>query len=196
MRIRPFYLPSFARVGWMVSGWRRHWRVRWYTLNKEALVVVAVSGFALSGCGYFAYSLHAQEVERQNVTCLALNVYYEARGESRAGQYAVAEVTMNRLASPYYPKTLCGVVYQKGWDPVRKRYVSAFSWTEIDALSSPQHGPAWQRAWGVAEDVYYRRVSQPPELKNALHYHSVYIRPDWSDARKPLALIGNHAFYN
>ena len=46
--------------------------------------------------------------------CLALNIYFEARNESIAGQIAVAEVTLNRVASKNYPNNVCGVIYQKG----------------------------------------------------------------------------------
>jgi spore germination cell wall hydrolase CwlJ-like protein len=188
----------------MFYGWRRWLRVRWYRADKALLILFAVFFCVLTGCSYFAYARHTQDVKRhghevkrqeQQLNCLALNVYYEARGESRAGQFAVAEVTMNRLASRHYPKTVCDVVYQKNWDWLRQRYVGAFSWTEFDSLPPP-HGAAWQRAQSIAEAVYYRRVPQPPELKGALHYHSIYVRPNWSDEKKVVELIGNHFFYN
>lgn len=137
-------------------------------------------------------SLHAAKVERQGLTCLALNVYFEARGEPMAGQYAVAEVTMNRVASGRYPDTVCGVVYQRNWDYLRKRYVSAFSWTEFKTRPEPR-GEEWRQALKIAEEVYYRR--QEPKLANALHYHADYIKPSWSRELKPLARIGNHIFY-
>src|SRR5882672_11161357 len=89
---------------------------------------------------------YAHADDRRNLACLARNVYFEARGEPTAGQYAVAEVTMNRKASGRYPDTVCGVVYQKNWDPLRKRYVGAFSWTELGALPAPR-GEEWERAW-------------------------------------------------
>ncbi|MGH8732463.1 MAG: cell wall hydrolase, partial [Burkholderiales bacterium] len=115
--------------------------------------------------------------------CLARNVYYEARGEPSAGQYAVAEVTMNRKASPHYPKTVCAVVYQK----------EAFSWTELDVLEPPA-GDAWIHAVHVAEDVYYQR--RPRMLQaNVIHFHATYVRPDWSKERQRVARIGKHVFY-
>ena len=46
--------------------------------------------------------------------CLAMNIYHEARSEPIAGRVAVAEVTLNRVESKYYPNDICGVVYQKG----------------------------------------------------------------------------------
>jgi spore germination cell wall hydrolase CwlJ-like protein len=110
-------------------------------------------------------------------------VYYEARGEPSAGQYAVAEVTMNRKGSPRYPNTVCEVVYQK----------EAFSWTELGVLEAPA-GDAWLRAMQIAEDVYYQR--RPPTLApNVVHFHATYVRPDWSKDRQRVARIGRHVFY-
>ena len=124
--------------------------------------------------------------------CLAGAIYFEARGETAAGQYAVAEVTMNRVASGRYPATVCGVVHQKNWDSLRKRYVSAFSWNELDERPSPED-ETFRRAWEVAETVYYGRHT--PTLGGALHYHATHIKPSWARGNKPVARIGKHIFY-
>ena len=146
-------------------------------------LVVGVLGFLLN-------VVHAQrdvqvaqqrEFHTRSVDCLARNVYYEARGESLAGQYAVAEVTMNRKASLGYPKTVCEVVYQK----------DAFSWTSM-SLDAPA-GAEWQRAVKVASDTYYQR--RPRELPGATHYHATYVQPDWSSERERIGRIGRHVFY-
>ena len=47
------------------------------------------------------------------LTCIALNVYYEARSEPLEGQYAVAHVVLNRVASPRFPDDACTVVQQR-----------------------------------------------------------------------------------
>jgi spore germination cell wall hydrolase CwlJ-like protein len=173
----------------------------WYRADKEALafagVLLALAVvFGLILKAVFAYQderkRRAVEAHKQNLTCLARNVYFEARGEPLAGQYAVAEVTMNRKASRLYPRTVCEVVYQKNWDPLRKRYVGAFSWTEFDALPEPG-GEEWQRAWRVAEAVYYGK--EVPKLQGALHFHAAYIKPDWAKSKKRVARIGKHIFY-
>jgi spore germination cell wall hydrolase CwlJ-like protein len=116
------------------------------------------------------------------VDCLARNVYYEARGESLPGQYAVAEVTMNRRNALGYPKTVCEVVYQR----------DAFSWTSLANLDAPAGG-AWLRAGKVAHDVYYQR--RPAELQGVLHYHATYVQPEWSKEKERVARIGRHVFY-
>jgi spore germination cell wall hydrolase CwlJ-like protein len=176
-------------------------RVIWYRMDKAplvaalffALVVGVLAGAATSVFNYRdAQRAAVREFHARSLDCLARNVYYEARGESLAGQYAVAEVTMNRKASPRYPKTVCEVVYQKGWDPLRGRYVGAFSWTEFDSLDEPE-GPEWQQAVEIAEQVYYQK--RAPAMPGALHFHATYVQPEWSKERPRVARIGRHVFY-
>lgn len=151
-----------------------------------------VAGTVLGAFVLLMHTVLAGRVDQRNLTCLALNVYHEARGEPLAGQYAVAEVTMNRVASPRFPDTVCDVVYEQRWDVLRRRYVGAFSWTEFETRRLPR-GEAWQQARAVAEAVYFKR--QPPTLDGALFYHAVYIRPSWSRGNQPVARIGKHIFY-
>lgn len=168
-------------------------RVYWYTVDKAMWLIAGAVLAVLAGLGFTIYSVSLHAQERHDLTCLALNIYFEARGEPRSGQYAVAEVTMNRVTSGHYPNNVCEVVFQKNWDPLRKRYVGAFSWTEFETNPNPQ-GVAWREAWTVAKAVYYHRYT--PTLHGAVNYHSVYIRPSWARGRKPIARIGHHLFYN
>ena len=178
--------PSLLSRGWQSL------RFRWYATDKGPLIFVFVIGLVFATFGYVMYSVFTKQDDVQNLTCLAFNVYFEARGESLAGQYAVAEVTMNRVASGRYPDTVCGVVHQKNWDPLRKRYVSAFSWNELDERPSLEDA-TFRQAWEVADAVYYKRYT--PVLDGALHYHAVYIKPSWARGDKPIVRIGQHLFY-
>ena len=166
-------------------------RLFWYRLDKEACAVALVFGLLLGGMGFVTHSVYASREDAirrldafhaQNIACLARNVYFEARGEPEAGQYAVAEVTMNRKASGRYANTVCGVVYER----------KAFSWTEIDSLPEPEP-EAWARAQQIAEEVYYGR--HKPVLNGALFFHATYVKPDWALERRRIARIGNHVFY-
>jgi len=155
--------------------------------------VVAIVGGLAVAISFAIDAMGDLRAERQEMLCLAKNVYYEARGEPAAGQIAVAEVTMNRLASGRYADTLCGVVYQKNWDPIRKRYVGAFSWTELDELP-PLAGDEWLRALTIAEAVY--RGNEPSVLDDrTMFYHATYIKPDWAHGKRQTARIGGHVFY-
>lgn len=168
------------------------WKLRlfWYGLDKVALAVALVLGIVVGALTIAASAAFTQRdakaaaargFEGRSLECLALNVYYEARGESLAGQYAVAEVTMNRKSALGFPKTLCEVVYQAG----------AFSWTG-EKVDEPG-GMEWQRAVKVAEDTYFRR--RAPALQGALYYHATYTRPAWAKERERVARIGRHIFY-
>ena len=168
------------------------WKLRWfwYRLDKAALAgglfFACVVGMLVAAAGAALNQRDAQRAatvafHARSVECLARNVYYEARGESAAGQYAVAEVTMNRKASPFYPKTVCDVVYQK----------SAFSWTEEEL--GPPAGQEWLRAKKVAQEVYYQR--RAPALPGVLYYHATYVQPAWAKERERVARIGRHVFY-
>jgi len=138
------------------------------------------------------HAMVSGDVHRRELNCLAMNVYYESRGEPVDGQYGVAEVTMNRVSDSRYPDTVCAVVYQKRWDTLRKRNVSAFSWTEFDVMPHPQ-GQAWESAKAVATSTY--RGERQAVLDGAVHYHAVHIRPSWSVGNPPVARIGRHIFY-
>jgi spore germination cell wall hydrolase CwlJ-like protein len=190
-----------SRMYWAMAHWRRGALRWWHTADKAVWTAVLLLGLVIGGFGLALHAHFAQgderrgaarEEERRNLDCLARNVYFEARGEPVAGMHAVAEVTMNRRASRRYPGSVCDVVYQKNWDPLRGRFVGAFSWTEFDALPAPD-GEAWEQALEVAEAVYYRRVS--PTLQGALHFHATHIKPEWAKERKLVARIGRHLFY-
>jgi N-acetylmuramoyl-L-alanine amidase len=168
------------------------WKLRlfWYRLDAAPLAAAVFAAILLAVLAALADQvLRYRDAQRaavrdfhaRSVECLALNVYHEARGEPLAGQYAVAEVTMNRKSSLGYPKSICEVVYQK----------SAFSWT-AQAVGRPAGGE-WRRALRIADDVYYQRRS--PMLPGVLHYHATYVKPAWSAERKRVARIGRHVFY-
>lgn len=138
---------------------------------------------------------HAQlraQRRRDELQCLAENIYFEARGEPLNGQYAVAEVTLNRTRAPHFPHTICAVVHEAHWDPGRRRAVADFSWTELGDLY-PGDGLAWKRAKDVANAEY--DDLHDPVVPGALFYHSTSVRPAWARNRKTVATIGNHIFY-
>lgn len=128
-----------------------------------------------------------------DLECLAENVYFEARGEPLNGQYAVAEVTLNRTRAANFPHTICQVVHEMRWDPGRRRYVADFSWTELGALT-PEDGTAWKIAVMVATAVY--DDLREPLVPGALFYHAASVSPGWARGRKAIATIGNHVFYH
>jgi spore germination cell wall hydrolase CwlJ-like protein len=113
--------------------------------------------------------------------CLALNVYHEARGEPLAGQYAVAHVTMNRVADKRWPMTVCEVVGQE----------DQFSWVgRVNPLPADDRG--WRLAVSVAQDV----INGHPDNTNfSTHFHHVNLSPSWATEMVKTMEIGNHVFY-
>jgi len=173
--------------------------VRWlylksYLLTREEyhFVFAALLFLVFSSMAFFIYETIVDRNISRELGCLALNIYHEARGEPKEGQIAVAKVTMNRVASRRYPDTICRVVYQKKWDRIRKRYVSAFSWTELPPAKELDR-KTWERALQIAKTVYYDQ--QPSRLDGALFYHAVHIRPSWAGKKTRIAKIGRHIFY-
>ncbi len=122
--------------------------------------------------------------------CLASGIYFEARGESVKGQAAVAQVILNRVRNPAYPKTICGVVYQnEDW---RNRCQFSFACDSIkDRVNSQYH---WRVARDVAMAVTAGRIWLP-QVGSATHYHAVYVRPNWARTMEKVGRIGMHVFY-
>lgn len=150
---------------------------------------------------HFAYSarstidgsrIDAARARARDIRCLAENIYFEARGEPLRGQYAVAEVTMNRLASPHFPDTVCDVVHDTRWDTARRRLVAHFSWTAFK-LRLESGSPEWKQAMDVATVVYDGR--HQPIVPDALFYHATSVDPYWASSKRVVARIGNHIFY-
>ena len=115
--------------------------------------------------------------------CLALNVFFEARDQSLAGQVAVAQVTMNRVASPNYPNDVCSVVYQH----------KQFSWYWDGKSDVPREEKAWRRAQMVAQGVL--AGSGHADLEGVLHYHALTTTPYWVHSMIFVTRIENHVFY-
>ena len=126
------------------------------------------------------------ELDRaRQVRCLAEAVYYEAKGEPRRGQEAVAEVVATRVASKGYPKSFCGVVYQ------RRGQSCQFSWA-CGTKRTPT-GLQWQRANEIAERVV--DGWRPGIAPGATHFHASVVSPNWSRVYKRVNAIGGHVFY-
>ena len=117
--------------------------------------------------------------------CAAMNVYWEARNQPIAGQVAVAQITMNRVASPNYPNDVCGVVHQ----------LSQFSWQWDGKSDVPREEEAWARAQMVARGVLAGSGHDYLMDVNITHYHAAYVRPYWASSMKLVAKIGDHLIY-
>lgn len=121
--------------------------------------------------------------------CLAEAIYYEARSESRVGRMAVADVVLNRVASPIYPDSICEVVYQGA----ERRTGCQFSFTCDGSMKARRNQRQWREAELLAGAIM--AGVRKPVSRNATHYHANYVSPPWAETLSPTAVIGTHKFY-
>ncbi|MFZ0098125.1 MAG: cell wall hydrolase, partial [Gemmobacter sp.] len=114
-------------------------------------------------------------------------IYHEARGETIRGQFAVAEVILNRTESPNYPTTVCRVVHQGG------KKGCQFSFTCDGKSDRVSERTAWERAGKIARLA----LDGAPRLltNGAIYFHTVRVRPRWMHRYDQTAAIGSHLFY-
>lgn len=121
--------------------------------------------------------------------CLAQAVWYEAASESEAGQRAVAQVVLNRVAHPSWPGSVCGVVYQGS----QRSTGCQFSFTCDGSLARRASGASWRRAEEIASDALAGSVYAP--VGHATHYHTLWVNPVWAARLDHIGTIGAHRFY-
>jgi spore germination cell wall hydrolase CwlJ-like protein len=124
-----------------------------------------------------------------SLQCLTAAVYYEARSESFEGQRAVAQVVLNRVRHPAFPKSVCGVVYQGS----TRRTGCQFSFTCDGSLRARREPVAWAQARRVAGAALAGSVYGP--VGHATHYHASYVQPWWAASLTRAVTVGTHIFY-
>jgi len=128
--------------------------------------------------------------------CMALNIYYEARGSSMADQIGVSDVVLNRVQDTRYPNTVCEVVKQgkQHADGRMKRNACQFSWYCDGKADVPKDQDAWVRAqtlaWRIMKFNEFRGITE-----GATHYHAHYVNPRWARDLTFIGTIGVHKFY-
>ncbi|NJM50297.1 MAG: cell wall hydrolase [Sphingomonadales bacterium] len=114
--------------------------------------------------------------------CLAGTVYFESKGESLAGQLAVAKVVLARKNSGRFPSSICGVVYQKS----QFSFVRGNQMPKINTSSK-----SWRNAVAITQIALNDAWDSPVE--GALFFHAKRVRPGWR--LKHLGSVDNHIFY-
>ena len=140
--------------------------------------------------------LQREERWMKEISCLARNVYYEARGESRQGQLAVAMVTLNRVENGLFPDSICGVVNER--KVVENRgVVCQFSW-RCESWNNPKKRvKATHDSYIAALDaiLHYEELTKTLVPEDTLFFHAKHVRPTWRKVKDKLAQIDNHIFY-
>ena len=132
-------------------------------------------------------------VSKDELVCLALNDYWEARSESLAGRIAVARVVLNRAMDSRFPGNLCDIIKQVSFQGENRR--CQFSWFcegKTDAMAEPDQ---WRLSLKIAAAVLQKDCAIPDPTGGALWYHADFTRPAWAVGYESTTIIGNHVFY-
>jgi hypothetical protein len=122
--------------------------------------------------------------------CLANAIYFEARGEPITGQIAVAQVILNRAFSGFYPRDICGVVYQN-----REKHLSCqFTFACDGKADAVRDNDSWGRAERIARDMIDGRL-WIEDVGKSTHYHANWVAPAWTSFMRVKVEIGVHTFY-
>lgn len=146
----------------------------------------------------------AVQINYKALDCMTKNIYFEARGQGIKGMRMVAYVVMQRVKSPQFPNTVCGVVHQAITDSngniIRNR--CQFSWYcdgRTDSLNFQRSYVAneWDKAQTVAMNVLTGHVKPSIDMRGVTYYHANYVDPYWAHSKnfKLVAIVGDHMFY-
>lgn len=154
--------------------------------------------------------LYTQD-NRPELYCLAQNIYFEAKSEPLAGQYAVADVVLNRVQDTRYPNTICEVVREgpirESWKtrqhadlsdneriyyPIKNR--CQFSWYCDGKADTVRDNDAWRQAQIIAYQIVHTDKMRGI-TEGATHYHADYVSPGWASKIQLVGSISTHIFY-
>lgn len=161
---------------------------------------VAVTNAKVDRVGEVALS----DYDREQIRCLAANVYYEARSETPSGKELVALVTLNRAKSEGYPDSICSVVTEKR--KRKNRWICQFSWycekgkdvkfhSRYLSKKKPQN---YEKVYSIAKSVYLTYSFNPKYKgkRSILYYHADYVSPNWDFSKlRRMVVEGKHIFY-
>lgn len=136
------------------------------------------------------FYLSGSAFDRDRATdCLASAIWYEAGAESLAGKKAVAQVVLNRVRHPAFPKSICGVVYQGS----ERSTGCQFTFTCDGAMRNPPTVSGWANARGLARIMLTGEVFKP--VGTATHYHTDWVLPAWSAKLDKVHKEASHLFF-
>lgn len=173
---------------WLVTMWE----------NTEFLVIQGgrpyIEKVVAPNDAIFGHVIFDKRQANRELKCLTSNIYFEAAQESVAGKLAVALVTMNRVADPEFPNTICDVVFEGS---ERKDLLCQFSWTCAPSINKnvPKTTGGWEESEKIAKIVLFQHESVVDITGGAIYYHADYVNPKWSKIHKKTVTIDRHIFY-
>jgi N-acetylmuramoyl-L-alanine amidase len=185
--------------------------LKYFSIAAMVAVLIIFATLGVAGQHYVdankliqpKYTQLTPEAQRQ-VSCLASNIYFEARSEPVDGQIAVAFVTLNRVASKDFPDNICDVVKQKSRVERigDRRIVCQFSWycetkpkgQYYNMLLTNDTTKKYNDVLEVAIHVYANQEKLIDPTNGSLFYHADYVSPNWRNLDRHV-IIGRHIFY-
>jgi hypothetical protein len=155
---------------------------------QEINAALPFSSALIEPAAPFSLAAAAADDRSRAELCLTQAIYHEAGFEPVAGRRAVAQVVLNRLRHPAFPKSVCGVVYEGSAAPGCQ-----FSFTCDGSLGRAPSAAAWAQAAAIAREALAGRVA--PEVGQSTHYHTDYVAPYWAPKLAKVTRIGAHIFY-
>ena len=152
------------------------------SILKCAVIVLSVTLTATLQAETNPKQLQAQKLSKQQIQCLVLNSYMEARGQGVKGMQAVTWVVLNRTKHPSYPSTPCSVIAQP----------KQFSWYGNKPVQVKEKD-AYMQAERVVEGVLSGKLKD--NTNASTHFHSTRIKPVWVNRLSYTTTIGSHCFY-
>ena len=148
-----------------------------------------LSGAVNPAAAAFLLPLTSMTDYQRSVQCMTMAIYYEAGNEPTEGERAVAQVVLNRLRHPVYPKTVCGVIFEGA----SRKTGCQFTFACDGSMARTPNAASWRRAEMVATAALAGYVYEPVGM--ATHYHANYVVPYWAATLDKVATLGAHIFY-
>lgn len=170
-------------------------------------IITAIAAFVMLGVSIASTTVSADtssdipqelftKIERPQLYCLAKNIYFEARGDTLAGRYAVADVVLNRVKDRRYPGTICEVVHQgqKDSNGNMKKNRCQFSWYCDGKKDNTPNAEMWRQSQAIAYQIVILGTMRGI-TEGATHYHATYVNPSWNRSMDDIGRIGAHLFF-
>lgn len=146
---------------------------------------------------FTASSAYADNLTQEEIECLRLNTYHEARGEDYEGQVAVTQVVLNRVNSDRYPDNVCDVIHQgrhdRNGNPIRHQ--CQFSWYCDGRSDRIRDRDAYDAVSIAVQEAIYFYNNGFDITEGSMYYHTDYVKPFWAKHMIRVDQIGVHIFY-
>jgi len=162
---------------------------------EKKLAITILAGILLA-----SFSGQSNATDEQ-VSCLALNIYHEARDQSIAGQIAVGLVTLNRVRDDRFPDTICEVVmegpHRASWkgtgEMIPIKNLCQFSWYCDGKSDKIYDEKVYSEIFSLAQMLINQTMIDI--TSGATHYHADYVEPAWAKTKTRTTKIEDHIFY-